>query len=47
MVRVTSILVLTGLLAQAAVAGEWDLGTDRDAFTPCTHCVAPGATPAS
>ena len=26
----------------AAGAGEWDLGTDRDAFTPCTHCVAPG-----
>ena len=24
------------------LAGEWDLGTDRDAFTPCTHCVAPG-----
>lgn len=37
-------------LAAAVVAGmcwgsaaeEWDLGTDRDAFTPNTHCVAPG-----
>ncbi|MFM7109333.1 MAG: transporter [Planctomycetaceae bacterium] len=26
----------------AAADGEWELGTDRDAFTPCTHSVAPG-----
>jgi len=26
----------------AASAEEWDLGTDRDAFTPCTHTVAAG-----
>ncbi|MFM9023877.1 MAG: transporter [Planctomycetaceae bacterium] len=26
----------------AAPAEEWDLGTDRDAFTPCTHTVAAG-----
>lgn len=34
--------VAAGLAVQAPAAEEWDLGTDRDAFTPCTHCVAPG-----
>ncbi|MGI9177276.1 MAG: transporter [Pirellulales bacterium] len=33
---------ILGVMAIAAAAGEWDLGTDRDAFTPCTRCVAPG-----
>lgn len=28
--------------AVAARGSEWDLGTDRDAFTPCTHTVAKG-----
>ena len=35
-----------GLLAVAAAAATaaegWELGTDRDAFTPCTHTVAAG-----
>ena len=31
-----------GFAASKGTTGEWDLGTDRDAFTPCTHCVAPG-----
>ena len=35
-------IVAAGLAVQAPAAEEWDLGTDRDAFTPCTHCVAPG-----
>lgn len=35
-------LVVVGFAARGGPAGEWDLGTDRDAFTPCTHCVAPG-----
>jgi hypothetical protein len=30
------------VVATACAAGEFDLGTDRDAFTPCTHCVDPG-----
>jgi hypothetical protein len=34
--------VVVGLAASGGTAGEWDLGTDRDAFTPCTHCVDPG-----
>jgi hypothetical protein len=40
--RAAVIVVLAVALGRAANAGEWDLGTDRDAFTPCTHCVAPG-----
>ena len=43
-------LILLALLASgptfhpaaARDAEPWDLGTDRDAFTPCTHTVAPG-----
>jgi hypothetical protein len=37
-------LLVAGLLAVGprAANGEWDLGTDRDAFTPCTHTVAAG-----
>ena len=42
MARAAAIVVLAWFLVRGAVAGEWDLGTDRDAFTPCTHCVAPG-----
>jgi hypothetical protein len=40
--RVVACLVVVGLAASGGTAGEWDLGTDRDAFTPCTHCVDPG-----
>jgi hypothetical protein len=36
-------LVLTGI-AVIGRAERADLGTDRDAFTPCTHCVAPGVS---
>ena len=41
--RIACGLVLAGL-AVAARAERADLGTDRDAFTPCTHCVAPGVS---
>ena len=34
--------VVVAVACRAAAAEEWDLGTDRDAFTPNTHCVAPG-----
>jgi len=40
--RGATILALAVVLGRACAAGEWDLGTDRDAFTPCTHCVAAG-----
>lgn len=40
--RVAAILVFAVALGRTVAAEEWDLGTDRDAFTPCTHCVAPG-----
>ena len=43
MVRTAVMLGVALAIAQAvAPAGEWDLGTDRDAFTPSTHGVAPG-----
>lgn len=42
MARTAAISGLAVAFACAASAGEWDLGTDRDAFTPCTHCVAAG-----
>jgi hypothetical protein len=43
--RVAGLVVLVaGVLtvAQSRAEGEWDLGTDRDAFTPCTHTLAAG-----
>lgn len=40
--RVVVCLLVVGLTPRGVPAGEWDLGTDRDAFTPCTHCVEPG-----
>lgn len=36
---IVALAVHAGLVASG---GDWDLGTDRDAFTPCTHSVAPG-----
>jgi len=33
---------IAGMALTTARAERADLGTDRDAFTPCTHCVAPG-----
>ena len=42
MARAAAILVLAMACGLPAPADEWDLGTDRDAFTPCTHAVAPG-----
>ena len=36
------VLLLLCLAVAATRAERADLGTDRDAFTPCTHCVAPG-----
>ena len=35
-------IVLALAVGGGAAAEEWELGTDRDAFTPCTHTVAPG-----
>ncbi len=35
-------VIVSILTSGVAAAAEWDLGTDRDAFTPCTHAVAPG-----
>jgi hypothetical protein len=43
MTRAAAVFVLAMVCGPGACAGEWDLGTDRDAFTPCTHCVAPGS----
>jgi hypothetical protein len=49
--RRRSLIVLTGPVLAAGLLGppnlparaeRADLGTDRDAFTPCTHTVAPG-----
>lgn len=40
--RAAAIFVLAMAIGPGARAGEWDLGTDRDAFTPCTHGVTPG-----
>lgn len=42
MVRAAGMVMLVLAFGRSVFAGEWDLGTDRDAFTPCTHCVAPG-----
>jgi hypothetical protein len=39
---VVPVAIALAVFAGACAAGEFDLGTDRDAFTPCTHCVAPG-----
>jgi hypothetical protein len=33
---------IAGMALTPVRAERADLGTDRDAFTPCTHCVAPG-----
>ncbi len=37
-----SMMLLVAIGSHGSSAEEWELGTDRDAFTPCTHCVAPG-----
>ena len=38
-------LLAAALAASSLAAEEWgDLGTDRDAFTPNTHTIAPGTT---
>lgn len=39
---VAACLAVMALEARRGAAEEWDLGTDRDAFTPCTRCVEPG-----
>ena len=36
------IMLAVVICSGGARASEWDLGTDRDAFTPCTTTVAPG-----
>ncbi|MFM7205796.1 MAG: transporter [Planctomycetaceae bacterium] len=40
--RTAVVFFVAAALGDALAAGEWDLGTDRDAFTPCSHCVPAG-----